>query len=452
MTTVRFTPFDLPELELLSEIPTLDRRVFQERFAQLEAARKEAGLELLAIYADREHNANMSWLTGFDPRFEEALWLQGSGSTPTLLVGNENISFARSRLQLEAKVQLYQPFSLPGQVPGTDWSREDNLPGLLRAAGIDQGVRCGLIGWKPELAESDVPYWIVRAIAELSGEVPANAASLLMDPENGLRIVLEPEMIRFCEYASSLTSNAVRTFLFGLREGISERDAAEKLNSCGLELSCHTMTNFGSPIPSGLKSPRNALAKRGEYGQVALGVVGALTSRAGRLVTTEDSDSDGYHALVENYLRVVRAWYAQIRVGAAAGDVVAAARGAKSEDWDFALNPGHLLHLDEWAASPFVPGSAVALRSGMAIQQDIIPVPRQGNAALNMEDGFVLANEALREELRHLDTPMMNRCEVRRQLMERLGYEVHPDILPLSNIAGVLFPFLLEPTVVASFA
>ena len=88
----------------------------------------------------------------------------------------------------------------------------------------------------------------------------------------------------------------------------------------------------------------------------------------------------------------------------------------------------------------------------MAIQKDIIPVPRQGNAALNMEDGFVLADEALREELRHLDTPMMNRCEVRRQLMERLGYEVHPNILPLSNIAGVLVPFLLAPTVVASFA
>lgn len=451
MTTVRFTPFDLPELELPSEIPTLDHQVFQARFAKLEAARENVGLDVLAIYADREHSANLSWLTGFDPRFEEALWLQGAGTSPTLLVGNENASFARAQLQLEAKVQLYQPFSLPGQVPGTDWSRKDNLPELLRAAGVGRGVRCGLVGWKPELDEPDVPYWIVQAIAELTEAVPANAAYLLMDPERGLRVVLEPEMIRFCEYAGSLTSTAVRRFLHNLREGMSERDAAGMLNSYGLELSCHTMTNFGSPISSGLKSPRNARAQRGEYAQAALGVVGALTSRAGRLTTSDDPDSDGYLALVENYLVVVRAWYAQMRVGAVAGDVVAAAREAKNKDWDFALNPGHLLHLDEWMASPFVPSSGVALRSGMAVQQDIIPVPRRGNAALNMEDGFVLADEALREELKHLDAPMMNRCELRRQLMEKLGYEVHPDILPLSNIAGVLSPFLLEPEVVASF-
>ena len=29
----------------------------------------------LKVYADREHSANLSWLTGFDPRFEEALFI-----------------------------------------------------------------------------------------------------------------------------------------------------------------------------------------------------------------------------------------------------------------------------------------------------------------------------------------------------------------------------------------
>jgi len=27
----------------------------------------------LVVYADREHSATISWLTGFDPRFEEAI-------------------------------------------------------------------------------------------------------------------------------------------------------------------------------------------------------------------------------------------------------------------------------------------------------------------------------------------------------------------------------------------
>ena len=452
MPAVNFAPLDLPKLALPREIPMLDPHVFQTRFTQLETAREKANYNLLIIYADREHSANMRWLTGFDPRFEEALWVQGEGITPTLLVGNENSSFARSQLQLEANIRLYQPFSLPGQVPGTDWSREDNLTELLHIAGVHQGANCGLIGWKPELVTPDVPYWIVRAIADLSGEVPTNAANMLMDPEQGLRVVLEPEMIRFCEYASSLTSSAVKTFLANLKEGVSEYDAAGKLNSHGMELSCHTMTNFGKPIPSGLKSPRDFIAKRGEYAQVALGLVGALTSRAGRLTTSEDPDGDDYLALVKSYLVAVHAWYAQMFVGAMAGDVVAAAQRAKNSDWEFALNPGHLLHLDEWIASPFKPGSEVKLRSGMAIQQDIIPTPHQSNAVLNMEDGFVLADEALRAELRRLDKPMMDRCEMRRQIMERLGYEIHADVLPLSNIPGIFSPFLLEPTVVSSFS
>ena len=34
-----------------------------------------AGLDAFVVYADREHFANMAYLTGFEPRFEEALLL-----------------------------------------------------------------------------------------------------------------------------------------------------------------------------------------------------------------------------------------------------------------------------------------------------------------------------------------------------------------------------------------
>ena len=37
------------------------------------------------------------------------------------------------------------------------------------------------------------------------------------------------------------------------------------------------------------------------------------------------------------------------------------------------LNPGHLIHLDEWMHSPVSSGSEIPLRSGMALQVDIIP-------------------------------------------------------------------------------
>jgi hypothetical protein len=40
---------------------------------------------------------------------------------------------------------------------------------------------------------------------------------------------------------------------------------------------------------------------------------------------------------------------------------------------------------------------------------------------------------------------------MRRDWMMQLGYELHEDVLPLSDTAGALFPFLLEPSLVAHF-
>lgn len=451
--TVRFVERALPDLPVPSEVPTLPSSVFEARAARLEEARQGAELDCLAIYADREHSANLAWRCGFDPRFEEALWIEAAAPRPTLLVGNENLAYAPSQLRVPAEVVLYQPFSLPNQ----DRSRSADLDGLLRRAGVRASMRIGLVGWKPQ-ERSEVPYWIVRALADISGSEPANATALLTDPHRGLRTVLEPEMIRCCEYASSLTSTALRDWVFSLREGLSEREAAAALRSFGLELSCHPMVNFGRPIPSGLKSPRNGRVVRGEYAQAAFGVIGALTCRAGRLIGREDArsagpgagpDEDGYLELVENYLQVVRAWFAAVRIGVTGGAVVAAAEAARSSSWEPAVNQGHLIHLDEWVSSPFYGESTATLKSGCAIQQDIIPVPRRGHAVLNMEDGFILADSDLRDRLTHLNPQVMRRCEERRVLMESLGYELAAEILPLSNMAGAFFPFLLSPQYVA---
>lgn len=447
MTTVKFQRLTLPKWDIPNHFPIPPSDLFLRRYKALEKARIEAEFDALLIYADREHSANMAWLTGFDPRFEEAVWIQGPSERPTLIAGNECVPFARAQLQFDANVRLYQEFSLPGQ------SRSENvdLPSTLREAGLKRGMSCGLIGWKP-MEHIDVPYWIVEAIVEVTNNVPSNAGDLLMAPGKGLRVRVEPEMVPLLEFAGSRTSDAIKTWALNLREGITELEAATNLQNCGLELSCHTMTNFGPSIPSGLKSPRNARAERGHYAQAALGIVGSLTSRAGRLMASDDRDSDGYLDLVRNYLLTVRAWYQEIRVGASAGAAVAAADAVRSDAWSFALNPGHLLHRDEWVGSPFVEQSETRLVSGYAIQQDIIPVPRRGNAAINMEDGFVLADHELRTWLDREHPGMMRRMRERRDFMRSLGYEVSDDVLPTSNIPGVFFPFLFEPNVVARFA
>ena len=53
------------------------------RPARLAALRRVAmarGYAALVVYGDREHAANIHWLTGFDPRFEEAVLVV----TPTM--------------------------------------------------------------------------------------------------------------------------------------------------------------------------------------------------------------------------------------------------------------------------------------------------------------------------------------------------------------------------------
>ena len=66
-----------------------------------------------------------------------------------------------------------------------------------------------------------------------------------------------------------------------------------------------------------------------------------------------------------------------------------------------------------------------------------------------MEDGLALADAGLRQQLTQLDPALMQRCRARRDLMQELVYTLHEDVLPLSDSAGVMTPFLLSPEWVA---
>jgi hypothetical protein len=54
---------------------------------------EERKLTHLVGYGDREHFANLAYLTGFDPRFEESVLIVGPNSKPLLVVGNECESY-----------------------------------------------------------------------------------------------------------------------------------------------------------------------------------------------------------------------------------------------------------------------------------------------------------------------------------------------------------------------
>ena len=89
MRHARLTSIALPDFGAPTVEPELGRDIYAARLKQLLARMAAHGLDTLVIYGDREHVANISWATGHDPRFEEAIYVIVPGRTPTLLAGNE---------------------------------------------------------------------------------------------------------------------------------------------------------------------------------------------------------------------------------------------------------------------------------------------------------------------------------------------------------------------------
>ncbi|HLQ11043.1 MAG TPA: aminopeptidase P family N-terminal domain-containing protein, partial [Ktedonobacteraceae bacterium] len=72
-TRVELAEIVLPEFGLPREEPTIPAATYEARIAAVRQRASDAGYDVLMVYADREHFANLAYLTGFDPRFEEAL-------------------------------------------------------------------------------------------------------------------------------------------------------------------------------------------------------------------------------------------------------------------------------------------------------------------------------------------------------------------------------------------
>ena len=82
----------------------------------------------------------------------------------------------------------------------------------------------------------------------------------------------------------------------------------------------------------------------------------------------------------------------------------------------------------------------------MALQVDVIPATGTDYFTTNIEDGIALADASLRRAFAAQYPAAWQRIEKRRRFMtDVLGIELHPDVLPFSNIPGWLPPFLLEP-------
>jgi hypothetical protein len=445
----------LPEFGMPAAMPEIPTEVYEARLARLRERAAARGYDRVVVYADREHSANAAYLTGFDPRFEEALLVVGPDGDPAALVGNECWGIAGAA-PIGLRRHLFQDFSLPNQP--RDRSRP--LAEILDSERIARGSRIGVVGWKSydRPGMSDVPAYLVDEIRALVGADGAveNATDLFIDPSDGLRVINEPEQIAAIEWASCHTSAGMRSLLAGLRPGMSEQEAVALLGWNGSPLSCHLMLTAGPRARYGLLSPGDRRIERGDPFTSAFGVWGALTCRAGLVVEgaaeLPEAIRDYVDRLVAPYFAAIAAWYAALRVGQAGGALNAIIDERLGDPFfGIFLNPGHQIHLDEWVASPIYRGSTVELRSGMALQVDVIPATGTEYFTTNVEDGIVLADTALRDELGRRYPEMWSRIERRRAFMAgSLGIELHPDVLPLSNLPAVLAPFILRPDLALS--
>src|ERR671913_426377 len=131
----------LPDEIAMADPPAIDTAKYERRCDETLA---RAGTPWVAVYGDREHFANLAFLTGFDPRFEEALLLLGPSRKRIIVTGNENQGYTPIAGLPDVTTVLCQSLSLMGQ----DRSLKPSLMDVFRECGIKQGDSVGLAGWK----------------------------------------------------------------------------------------------------------------------------------------------------------------------------------------------------------------------------------------------------------------------------------------------------------------
>jgi len=438
-------------LDLPSAPPPISANEYEQRRAAL---RDAVGADWVVVYGDREHFANLAFLCGFDPRFEEALLLLAE-ERAILAVGNEGAVYAEL-VAADVEVALCPSLSLMGQ----DRRGGQTLPELLRTAGIAEEHSVGVVGWKafgPDEWEAATPAiaapaFLVDALRAAVGgaQLVGDAASALMSSAGGLRSVSSAAQLAVFEWAATRASACVSRITASARPGATESEAVSAMGYAGEPLSAHVMFASGPEVGVGLRSPTARVLELGDAVTTAVGFWGGLCARAGLLASgPEDlrAESDGYlEQMAIPYWRAIATWYETIRIGVSGDEIQAAVEEALAGAFGPALNPGHLIHLDEWLDSPVYATSTETIASGMALQCDIIPDATRPGWAANCEDTVAIADEALREELAARHPELWKRVQARRRFVEeQLGIALADELLPFSSAPARFSPFWLSP-------
>jgi Xaa-Pro aminopeptidase len=432
-----------------------------ERIAKTRAMMVKENLTHLVVYGDREHFGNLTYLVNYEPRFEEALLILDLQNDPLILVGNENGNrFKASPLYTGGKMryELYQPFSLLNQPKESSRQLKD----IFSSEGINSQSRIGCAGWKyfseiehhtPDFA-IEIPSFIVDTLREVSKfENVVNATHIFMHPGTGLRSKCSASEIALFEFSSVMASEGMRNLLLNIKVGKTDFELIKYYNYNGYPLNCNTGMTCGTNRHIGLANPEGYTIKKGDPFSTNLGYWGSNSCRAGWVAANDDDLPEHAKGYVNNfagpYFAAMGEWYKNMKIGVK-GKVIEKliADLLPFDKFGIFLNPGHLIHYDEWLSSPIYKGSEIEIQSGMYFQVDVIPKSKK-YFSTRMEDGIVIADASLRSELKAEYPAVYNRCMDRRKFMtDVLGFELPDEILPLSNIPAIVPPFFLNPKMI----
>lgn len=439
-----------PQCDCTNIPVALTDATMQERLDKVLARMEAESYDSLVIYADLEHGNNYEYLTGFLPRFEEALLVLHKDGHAYMVMGNENLNkVAHARISATAVHCPY--FSLPNQ----PMEVEKDFQGIMEQTQLKAGSKVGLVGWKNFTSRFednqtlfDVPYYIVETIQSIIGEKAYNATYLFIG-ENGARCTNNVNEIAHYEFGAALASDCMLKAMDALTPGISEMELGNILNAYGQKNSVVTIAASGPRFIKANLYPTENTVKVGDSISLTVGYKGGLSSRAGYAVheakELEESQQGYVDDLVKPYFSAIATWLEQAHCGMQGGQLYELMQETMPQErYHWGLCPGHLTSDEEWLSSNIYKGSKETIQSGMLFQTDIIP-SLSGYAGTSVESTVLFADEALRKEIQDKEPELWQRISKRIAYMKNeLHIELNEDILPMCSTVAYLRPFLLN--------
>ncbi len=346
------------------------------------------------------------------------------------------------------RAERFQPFSLLDQPRDASRALDD----IFRSEGITKASMVGCVGFKyyGDPSRIDLPAYLVDTLRLIAGASQVTCATdLFMHAEYGLRARCSAWEIAYFEYNNWKASEAMRRVHFALREGITDHQLLEESRYDGTPLNCHITCKTG-PNRISLASPRGDVVQKGYPWSANIAYWGSNICRAGWVAASADDlpepARDYLDAFAKPYFAAMVAWLEHLRLGVTGDELYRLIQTLLPfETFGVFLNPGHLIHFDEWLSAPVYHGSTIAVASGMVFQSDVIPSSSRYFSS-RMEDGYAIADATLRQEIAQRFPDCATRCNARRHfLRQTLGIQLSDEVLPLSNLCGIVPPYLLTP-------